>query len=85
MQLLGLEYCTSFGTYEYNGVAGSGHGASNELHSYQKEYSRCAVGGHFSVSFRVTAAGVHRRVVAATTTGSTTEPYLNATSKGIPQ
>ena len=66
-------------------MAGLGHGASNELHSYQKEYSRCAVRGHFAVSFRVTAAGVQRRVVAAATTGSTTEPYLNATSKGIPQ
>ena len=66
-------------------MAGLGHGASNELHSYQKEYSRCAVCGHFAVSFRVTAAGIHRRVVAAATTGSTTEPYFNVTSKGIPQ
>ena len=66
-------------------MAGLGHGGSNELHSYQKEYSRCAVRGHFAVSFRVTAAGVHRRVVAAATTGSATEPYLNATRKGIPQ
>ena len=66
-------------------MAGLGHGASNELHSYEKEYSRRAVRGHFAVSFRVTAAGVHRRVVAAARTGSTTEPYLNATSKAIPQ
>ena len=66
-------------------MAGLGHGASNELHSYQKEYSRHVVRGQFAVSFRVTAAGVHRRVAAAAATGSTTEPYLNATSKGILQ
>ena len=66
-QVLGLEYCTSFGNYEYNVVAGLGHGASNELHSYQKEYSRRAVRGHFAVSFRGIATCFHRPVVAAAT------------------
>ena len=51
----------------------------------QKEYSTRAARGHFAVSYKVTTAGVHRRDVAAATTGWTTEPYLNETSKGIPQ
>ena len=80
-----MEYFTSFGDYEYNAVAGLGHGASNELHSYEKEYSRRAVRGHFAVSFRLSTAGFHRRDVPAAAIGSRTEPYLNETSKGIPQ
>ena len=54
-----------FWDYEYNGLAFLGHGASNELHSYQKEYSRRAVRGHFAVLFRITTAGVDRRNGAA--------------------
>ena len=48
---------------------------------------RCAdiLDARCAVSFRVTAVGVHRRVLAVARTGSTTEPYLNATRKGIPE
>ena len=51
-QVPGLEYCTSFANCEYNGVAGLGHGASNELHSYQEEYSRCAMRGYSRCAVR---------------------------------
>ena len=62
-------------------------------HSYPGEYSRCAARGHFAVSVTVVTAGVHCRDVAAViqvhvaavTTGSTKEPYLNENIKGIPQ